>query len=523
MSQIDKEVTPEHFTDTSNAEKINELFGNKVRFDHRRRRWLIWQGHRWQPDTDGSIYRMAIEAVRTIYQDATSIEDLQKRTLASKWAIQSESRSRLDAAIGIAKNLLPISDSGDNWDQDPMLLSLANGILDLTTGKLRDGRPEDRITLCAGVSFDPEAKCPLWEKFINDVFQDNTELIQYVKKSLGYTLSGSVREQVVFFGYGSGSNGKSVLFSVINAVLGEYAFNAPSTLFQRNTQTTATNDIAATERKRFVMSSEILSSTTINEVRIKKWSGGDPETARYLYAENFTFNPTCKIWLFLNHKPIVADDSHGFWRRVRLIPFDRIFSEQEQDKQLTEKLKQELPGILNWLLEGCIAWNTDGLNPTPETVTLATEAYREENDILAEFMDENCTISEGEEVKASLLYDTYNFWATETRKLKGKDVISKTEFGRRCSDKFAKKRTEAGFFYQGITIKGEEKNVYPVGQFVPGCIPEGSNQQTTLVNSHGDSLPDKGTNPTFTHEKGTGVYIQGPNNTENIDEKEIPF
>ena len=293
------------FTDTTNAEKINQLFGDKVRFDHRRKRWLIWQGHRWQPDIDGSISRMAIEATRARFQDTIEIRDLETRKRAAKWTIDSENKSRIDAATGVAKNLLPIADSGNNWDANPMLLSCPNGIVDLTTGLIRDGKPEDRITMVSGVGYDLDARCPLWERFISEIFEENQELVQYIQKTLGYTLTGSVREQVLFLGYGTGSNGKSVLFSTIRAILGDYAYNAPATLFQRDTRSSSSNDVAAIEFKRFLMSSEILSATKINEQRLKKWSGGDAETARYLYSEFFQFQPECKVWLFVNHKPQV--------------------------------------------------------------------------------------------------------------------------------------------------------------------------------------------------------------------------
>ncbi|MBI4036123.1 hypothetical protein HY383_04190 [Candidatus Daviesbacteria bacterium] len=437
----------EQLTDTTNAELINELFGNKIRFDHKRKRWLKWQDHSWQPDSDGSISRLAIEAARHRFKSAANIESLTKKTAISKWAIQSESRQRLDSALAISKNLLPIADNGENWDLDSMLLGVKNGVLDLKTGTLRDGKPEDRITMRAGTLFYPEAKCPLWEKFLNEIFENDENLISYIHKALGYTLTGSVIEQALFFGFGSGSNGKSVFFETINAVLGDYAHNAPASLLQRNAQNQSSNDVAATEFKRFLVSSETLSTSKLNEQRLKKWSGGDRETARYLYSEFFTFQPTCKVWLFINHKPAVEDDSFGFWRRVRLIPFNRKFKEEDQDKHLLEKLKTELPGILNWMVKGCLKWQAEGLRPTPEKISLATKNYQAENDELAEFLFEKCSELAGQEVKALELYRKYTEWA-EKAGFKNKDALTKTAFGRRMADKFVKIHRETGWFYQ---------------------------------------------------------------------------
>lgn len=497
------DLTPNFlFTDTTNAEKIIELFGNKIRFDHRRKRWLIWEGQRWQPDVDGSINRMAIEAARKRQLEALAIGDRDQREEAVNRAINSENKTRLDAAIGITKNLLPVADSGDNWDADTMLLSCPNGIVDLRTGLIRDGRSEDRITMVAGTAYDPDALCPLWEKFISEIFEGNRELIHYIHKALGYTLTGNVKEQVVFFGFGIGSNGKSVLFSTIRETLKDYAYNAPASMFQRNPMNTSTNDVAATEFKRFLMSSEVLSSTKIDEVRLKKWSGGDQETARFLYSEFFSFYPTCKIWLFVNHKPRVDDDSHGFWRRVKLIPFNRVFKAEEQDKDLTQKLKGELPGILNWLIEGCLLWQKEGLTPIPEIVSLATSVYQQENDVLAEFLADRCVEVGNVETKALEFYKSYTQWADE-QGFKGKDILSNTAFGRRMSDKFIKKSKNGRAFYQGVALKNGEDSQNSSGfdgKSVPEVAVDPHFMQTSSTYAREDSLLKKAQNPLPAHE-----------------------
>lgn len=414
-----------------------------------------------------------------------------------------------------------------------MLLSCVNGILDLESGLFRDGKPEDRITMVAGTIYDPKAQCPLWERFISEIFEANPELIHYVHKALGYSLTGSVKEQTVFFGFGTGSNGKSVLFSTILEVLKDYCFNAPASMFQRNPMNTSTNDVAATEFKRFIMSSEVLSSTKVDEVRLKKWSGGDQETARFLYGEYFSFYPTCKIWLFINHKPQVEDDSHGFWRRVRLIPFNRKFTESEQDRDLSQKLKGELPGILNWLVKGCLLWQKEGLNPVPEIVSLATIAYQQENDVLAEFLAEMCVESRGEETKASEFYKSYTWWA-DSQGLKGKDVLTNTAFGRRMTDKFIKKSKNGRAFYQDIVLKSgtdtQNSSGY-VEKTKPKVVVESNFQQTLSTDETENGLLEKSSNPLLSHENHlqpgieTGVKIcpicQGTNFWTRSDGGEV--
>lgn len=439
-------------SDTTNAEAMAQLYGDVLRFDHRRGRWLIWNEHRWEPDNDGRVGRYAIEAARNLYQQAATVPELELRGKVSRFAIQSENKVKLDAATGIAVNLLPIADKGEGWDINPMLLSCTNGIVDLSTGRLRSGKPEDRITMTTNGFYDPDATCPRWERFLNEVFQGDTDLVRYIQKALGYSITGDMREQVVFIGHGVGSNGKSVFFSTIREALGDYGYDAPFSLFARSQQVqSASNDLAALEFRRFVVSCEVLSSTRINELRLKKLSGGDKETARFLYREFFTFQPHCKIWLFVNHKPVVNDDSYGFWRRVRLIPFTRIFNEQEQDKQLIETLRGELPGILAWLVRGCLLWQKEGLSPTPSCVTEATKAYQEESDALAAFINERCEVAPDTNTKASELWKAYQAWANEQGYDK-KEMLGSKTFYMKMEERFAKKIMRNGKFYTGIAL-----------------------------------------------------------------------
>ena len=453
FEELDPTLKP--LTDTGNAELLTELFGEKIRFDHRRKRWLIWEGHRWKPDNDGEISRLAIEAARERARKAVDLEYEQRRS-ESKWALQSETKIKLDATIAIAKNLHPIADAGDNWDQDSMLLGCSNGVIDLKTGEFRKGRLDDHITMSTGTKFDPAATCPRWEQFTNEVFDLDIELISFVKMALGYSITGSTREQSAFFCYGSGANGKSVLFKTISSVLGDYAYDAPASLLQRNAQTTSSNDVASTEFKRFLVSSETLSTSKLNEQRLKAWTGGDKVTARFLFSEFFSFEPTVKPWLFINHKPLIEDDSHGFWRRVKLIPFNRIFKPEEQDHELLSKLREEKSGILNWLVEGCLQWQKTGLSQIPVCVRDATRLYQAENDALVEFIYEKCDLQDSAETKARDLFTCYTKWASESG-LQTKDILTNNAFGRRMGDKLKKVTRESGTFYQGICLKKQEK------------------------------------------------------------------
>lgn len=448
-------VRIENRTDSGNAFKFASMFSDRVRFDHRRGRWLVWDKHRWIDDKGKTVKLLAIEMARARQSESIGIEDHKSRIAEFKWAMSSEGKSKIEACIDLAKSMKPIADLGGVWDRNPMLLSCNNGIIELTTGKLRDGKPEDSITMSTNIDYDGEAVCPKWQKFVSEIFFDDKEIVHYVQKALGYSITGMTKEQVAFFCFGSGANGKSVLFKTISGVLGDYAHDAPSSLFQRNAFNTSTNDVAATEFKRFLVSSETLSSTKINEQRLKKWTGGDTESARYLYGEYFTFEPTVKPWLFINHKPQVEDDSFGFWRRVRLIPFERTFAQQEQNQNLLNELKEESAGILNWLIEGCLMWQAEGLKPTPEKVNLATQAYQADNDVLADFIFTRCRTEGDCLTKARSLYNDYVAWCGEEG-IQRADIISSTAFGRRMGDKFISVHKKDAFYYKGIRLWNNE-------------------------------------------------------------------
>ncbi|MDZ4278289.1 MAG: phage/plasmid primase, P4 family, partial [Dehalococcoidia bacterium] len=373
-------------TDAGNGELFAQLYGDRVRYDHRRARWLVWLGHWWAEDRDGEVRRLAKLATRHRYVRASKIDDLRDRTSVAKFAIATENKQRLDAMLAQAQTEPPIAAAGDRWNADPWLFGAGNGVVELRTGEFRSGRPEDGITLHTDAPFDPSAECPRWLRFLEEVFRGDHDLIDYIGRSVGYSLTGDTREQCLFLCYGSGSNGKSVFLSTLRAVAGGYAYNSPFSTFELDKRASIPNDVAALAGRRLVTSSETNEGTRLNEARLKALTGGDAMTARFLHGEFFTFEPVAKFWLAVNHRPLVTDDSYGFWRRVRLIPFTRVFKGEEDDQQLAETMRAELPGILAWAVRGALEWRRRGLAP-PDAVLLATETYRSDSDPLAPFLE----------------------------------------------------------------------------------------------------------------------------------------
>jgi putative DNA primase/helicase len=399
-------------TDLGNAELFARLNRDNVRFDHRAQRWLLWRKHWWAEDSDGRVLRLAKSVVRRRPQIAIAQMDDETVQQEFKWAMKSEARQRLEAMLALARADKLIADTGQNWDSDPWLLGVANGVVDLRTGKLRPGRQSDFITMHAEVPFDPNAQAARWLRFLEETFDANRELIDFVHRAVGYSLTGLTMEQCFFCCFGSGSNGKSTFLEVLRYVLGGYAHNMPFSTLELTARTAIPNDVASLAGRRMITGSETNEAAQWNEQRVKALTGSDSITARFLYKEHFTFSAVAKFWLAFNHKPRVSDDSHGFWRRVRLVPFQHKFEGDAQDKQLLTKLQAEAVGILAWAIQGCLEWQQQGL-AVPEVVRAETQSYREEMDVIGQFLMERCVVDSNVSVTAKALWDEYYFWAAD--------------------------------------------------------------------------------------------------------------
>ena len=408
-------------TDTGNAEAFACWFGDEWRFDNQRGVWRHWESPIWSGDADGLVYRHAKSAMRRRYREAEMIRDLGDRTYASKWAIGSESRARLDACLFLTAKEEPIADAGANWDEDRVVLACPNGVVELRTGECREGRQADRLTMCAAVPYEPGARCPRFERFMLEVTGGDRELVHYLHRALGYSITGDISEQCLWFLYGPGSGGKTTLLRHIGSVLGSYAYTAPFSTFLKDQHgSTITNDLATLQGKRFVPASEVRERAKLDEGRIKSLTGGDDMTARFLHQEFFTFRPRLHLWLAVNHKPIVTDDSFGFWRRVRAVPFTQRFP---ITPTLDAELQAEAPGILAWLVRGCLLWQMEGLE-APASVTTATAEYEEDSDPLADFLAAACELDANASIGASEFYKLYAEWADRHGRYESRSAIA---------------------------------------------------------------------------------------------------
>jgi len=400
-------------TDAGNAEFFSAASKDDLRYDHQRGRWLVWRKHWWSEDNVALVYQRAKSVARMRRQAASQIADIKEQTSEVAWAIKSEAWARLEAMLKLAESEYPLSDSGEGWDANPMLLGVSNGVVDLRTGTLRDGLQADKITLHSDIAFDPSAQCPRWLQFLCEVFGNDRTTIRYIQRAIGYSLTGHTTEQCLFLLDGSGANGKSTFLEVVRRVLGAYAYNLPFSAFELTSRPSIPNDIAAMAGKRFVTAIETSESARLNEARIKMLTGCDPITARPLYGEFFTYAPSGKLWLAFNHLPEVQDNSHGYWRRIRLIPFCQKFEGAAIDKNLLNKLIAEAPGILFWAVQGVQLWIQEGLGELPVVILDATESYRTASDPLEDFITEQCVVSPSSRATAGMTWTLYQGWEKE--------------------------------------------------------------------------------------------------------------
>jgi len=330
-----------------------------------------------------------------------------------------------------------------------MLLGVGNGVINLKTGKLQAAKPEDLITRHSPVMFDAKATCPLFLAFLDQVTDANKPLITYLQRVIGYSLTGKTTEQCLFFLYGSGANGKSTFLNVITELLGsDLASQTPPETLMARKSSGATNDIARLNGVRAVIANEIEDGSLLAESLVKQMTGGELLTGRLLYKEYVEFLPKFKLFIAGNHKPTIRGRDHGIWRRIRLVPFEVTIQEKNKDKHLQSKLRAELPGILNWAIQGCLAWQKSGLKQ-PKLVTDAVNAYRVEMDLLGQWVTENCIVGPQHAWPSRQAYYNYKCWAEGG----GYKPMSESIFSRELQVSFKKSRRKDANYFEGIAQK----------------------------------------------------------------------
>ncbi len=439
-----------HKTDTGNAERLVSRYGFEIRYCDEWAKWLIWDGKRWAKDSMRMIRRFAKNTVRGMYIEGSQIEVETERKTLVKYALGCEAMPRIRNMIEAATSEPGIPVRTEDLDQNTMLLNVENGTIDLTTGELQPHKQTNLITKLCPVGLDMDAECPRWASFLNQIMATDQDVIFFLQKAIGLSLTGDVSEDVFFFLHGGGENGKTTFLNTVHSLLGDYSCRSQIETFLSSRNDAIPNDLAALQGARFVSAVEAKKGRRFDEGRLKMLTGGDPIQARFMRAEYFEFMPQLKIWIAGNNKPVITDTTRGMWRRVRLIPFNVQIPEDKQDKHLEEKLKEELPGILLWALAGCLAWQQEGLG-YPDAVKEATEEYRQEMDVLGDFISEKLVKDKAAKIQSSILYEQYLGYCENVGEKRPwtltKLVLEMKERG------FEKQRAGGAMFWIGIGLR----------------------------------------------------------------------
>ena len=418
-------------SDLGNAERLVSRHKDNLRFCHSWNKWLVWDGKRWSIDATAEAWRYAIKTVRHIYAEAEGIEQEELRKKLVNHALRSENENKIRAMLSLASKQEGIPVKPEELDRDAWLLNVLNGTVDLRIGKLHEHSRQDLVTKLAPINYEANATCPKWLEFLNKIMIGKVELIKFLQRVVGYCLTGKTGEHKLFFLFGSGSNGKTTFLKTLQGILGDYAIKTASEILiakPAGAHTTAITDLKGT---RLAITVEIQEGRRLAEALTKELTGGDSVTARRMREDNMTFEPTHKIILAANHKPIVHETTQALWRRIDLVPFNYVFPDEERIKDYHEiLLNEEKDEIFLWILQGCLEWQKYGLSEPPEVVE-ATRDYRTEMDILGDFMADCCVIGQLEEVTNKELREKYDEWC----KKNGEKEIAPKAFSTRLQER----------------------------------------------------------------------------------------
>jgi putative DNA primase/helicase len=434
-------------TELGYAHRLAHVYGDRLRYVPAWRRWLIWDGKRWEHDTTGQAQRWMKAIARRVTADALAIKDSQQRKMMVNLARRGESSAGVNGALTLAGTEQGIVVTPDGLDANPWLLNCTNGTLDLHTGELRPHNPADLLTKMTGAAFRPGAAGPEFARFLARV-QPDPAMRDYLARLLGHALEGRQVEHIMGILWGAGANGKGTLIGAVDRALGDYSDAADPELLTARTFDAHPTGVADLFGLRLAILHESDHGRRLAEGTVKRLTGGDRVKARRMREDFWSFDPSHTFVMLTNHKPLVSGTDEGIWRRLRLVPFDVVVPPAERDEELPAKLGLELEAVLAWLVAGYTDWRGRGL-ADPEQVTKATGSYRAESDALTRFLDQRCLTGPHFRASSAELFAAWSKWCAGEGEPPGTQTAFSTSLVNRGFDK---KPTNAGKVWKGLGL-----------------------------------------------------------------------
>jgi P4 family phage/plasmid primase-like protien len=418
------------YTDLGNARRLVSTYGDDLRYSPQLKCWYSWTGKAWAEDVTGDVHRRAKAIVDSMVTEIATLQNSDDKKALKKHWDKSQSAGSLRAIVSVAETEPSVPIRIDQLDADPYLFNAANGTINLSAGTFGPHQRDHLITKVAPVDYDPTATCPTWEWFVRWAMQDDEQMIGFVQRAVGYSLTGETSEQVLFFLNGGGENGKSTFLNTIQAILGDYAISAEPELLLAADNEKHPTGMADIVGRRFIVAQELDEGRRLAEATVKRLTGGERLRARRMHQDFFEFDVHGKFWIAANHRPNIRGTDHAIWRRLRLIPFTATIAPGQKDAGLPTKLRAEASGILNWALEGLRMWRESGLGESA-TITEATNSYRADQDDIGRFVEECCIVHPDTYCPARELRNTYEKWCEEN----GERPASTKKVGARLTER----------------------------------------------------------------------------------------
>tara|TARA_B100000131_G_scaffold278395_1_gene282855 strand:- start:4383 stop:6623 length:2241 start_codon:yes stop_codon:yes gene_type:complete len=440
-------------SDIGNGQRLAHYFGNAIRYCDETGGWLVWDGKVWAKDKKLAVHSLAKKTSSFIFKEAAEL-DGDEAAEKSKWGNKSRSSDKINCMMRMARSERNIPVAMDELDCDIWTLNTPNGMIDLRTGDIKPHDPKKLCTKMTAASYEPSTKTPVFDAFMEQIFQGDEDLIKYVTQALGFSLTGSVKEHVFFFCYGTGANGKGTLLNLTMDIMGDYSAALPEGMLEARAHDKHLAELIMLKGLRMAVGAETQEDRRLNEARMKNLTGGDPITADPKGGAYVTFKPTHSMWISGNHKPKIRGTDNGVWRRMKLIPFKMQVPTDQLDKDLGKKLWAERDGILAKLVEGCVSWYRDGFHEC-KAITAATEAYRKEEDSFGAFILDKCVVNPLAIVPRSSMRKAYLEWC----KINGNRELSAIAMGerlRRAGFKDVRKNGQRQWSGVGLTTEKRE-------------------------------------------------------------------